>query len=656
MFPSWVRGVIAALIGAVAGGACMVALYAFRADVDLTMERDPPSFTTGFYPAERAGELSFAWTARRADVVLAGADRREDWACAVTFSGARPGTFPQPDMKFAVDGTTLAGARATNDFQTIQLMVPANATASGLRLTMTASETFVPSQDDRRALGVQVDRVVCRPARGWVRPPWRAVVAATVGGAAWGAAFAVAGATLAAAVAAAACMAIVQAFALTTGAAPYGVYPEMVLRFSVWIALIAIVVLLLMSRRARPPHALTRFAIACSAAMLYVKLLAIVHPSKALVDAVFHAHRLEWVLAGRYYFTQLSTSGTPFPYAIGLYVFAAPWAALTHDHVTLLRVIVCAADALAGALLYAAIVRVWGDRLVAAFALVFFAVVPVWYTVVGNANLTNAFGQSASIVAIVAAIVAGAAGLARPVQWLAVTALAALALTSHVSTLTLLLPTLLALGAVAWWRGGHAERRPAQWLIASALLAALLSVAFYWGHFGDVYAAQLARMRTAADTGPSPRAPAPLAPALAGDNPPRLGHATISLPGRIRDAFAQTESNVGWPILALSLVGAWRIWHEGRHDRLLSAVIAWAIVGIGFVALSVLSATNVKYQQDAWEFIGRVEHATYPAAVVLAACGAAWMWRGRGALRVTSAALLLSALAIGAREWWRWLN
>jgi hypothetical protein len=59
-----------------------------------------------------------------------------------------------------------------------------------------------------------------------------------------------------------------------------------------------------------------RFVIAFSAAVLFLRLLGILHPSKALVDAVFQAHRFESVLAGRYYFTQPMPGGVQFPYAI----------------------------------------------------------------------------------------------------------------------------------------------------------------------------------------------------------------------------------------------------------------------------------------------------------------------------------------------------
>ena len=94
----------------------------------------------------------------------------------------------------------------------------------------------------------------------------------------------------------------------------------------------------------RPLHQAARFVVAFAGLVLSVHLIGLAHPSKDFVDAVFQAHRLEWVLGGRYFFTQPLPDGVQFPYAIGLYVFAAPWARLVTNHVALLRVVVCASE------------------------------------------------------------------------------------------------------------------------------------------------------------------------------------------------------------------------------------------------------------------------------------------------------------------------
>ena len=65
-----------------------------------------------------------------------------------------------------------------------------------------------------------------------------------------------------------------------------------------------------------------RFVAAFAAAALYLKLLVLLHPPMPVGDAVFQAHRFEWVLSGRYYFTSIAPGGYEFPYAIGLYVVA----------------------------------------------------------------------------------------------------------------------------------------------------------------------------------------------------------------------------------------------------------------------------------------------------------------------------------------------
>ena len=114
--------------------------------------------------------------------------------------------------------------------------------------------------------------------------------------------------------------------------------------------------------------------------------------------------------------------------------------------------------------------------------------------------------------------------------------------------------------------------------------------------------------------------------------------------------------NLGWPIFLLALVGLWRLMVEGGRDRLGLAIGAWGLVCVAFVAFSVVSPGSGTYQQDALEFIGRVEHAALPAAALLAARGAVWAWRAGTALRAVSVALLLGAVATGIRAWAAWLG
>ena len=137
---------------------------------------------------------------------------------------------------------------------------------------------------------------------------------------------------------------------------------------------------------------------------------------------------------------------------------------------------------------------------------------------------------------------------------------------------------------------------------------------------------------------------------------PALGRATLPLSARVKQTFSQTVSSLGWPILLLALVGTWRLTLEGARDRLGLAIGGWGVVCLAFVAFSVIIPGSRTYQQDAFEFISRVEHATMPAAVLLAARGAVWAWRAGRTPRVASGALLLWAVVTGVQAWAQWLS
>ena len=77
----------------------------------------------------------------------------------------------------------------------------------------------------------------------------------------------------------------------------------------------------------------------------------LLHPNMPIGDALFHAHRFQEVLAGKLYFTSIAPGNYRFPYAPGLYVAAIPFAGFVRRglaDMTLLRMIVCADDALCG--------------------------------------------------------------------------------------------------------------------------------------------------------------------------------------------------------------------------------------------------------------------------------------------------------------------
>lgn len=648
------RALVVAALGALAGGCCMAVAFSLHPAVTFDMSRTSPrEVASGFYPPERAGELTFAWTSRRADVKLAGLNRATEWRCAVRLRGGRGPELPLPRVDVAADGLTVAERTVTNTFEDLPFTV-APRPVPGLSLSITSVPTFVPGPADTRELGVMVDGLECRPEGRLVLPPRGPLQNAVLASAAFGAALGIVCTTLGGAAAVMLVLAAGQAFLLSIGAAPYSAYSRTVLQFAVSIAtLMVLTVKVLELSVGEQARRAARFIAIFSAAVLYLKILGLLHPSKLLADALFHAHRLEWVLAGRYFFTQPMPSGVSFPYAIGLYVFAAPWASLTSDHVTLLRVVVCVSDAVAGAMLYLAIVKIWKDRLAAAIAVVLYNVVPLTYGLLSDGNLTNLFAQSVALAALMATAVVPFES--RKFVGLGVLfALVALAFLSHISTFAILSITLAALATLSLWRGGESRHRRAVSLFAVTVLAALFSVVTYYGHFADVFATALrARTQTAAS------APSATSPVRSEPSAPSQSSATRAsstpLTTRIARAWVLTSSGVGWPILVLAAAGLWRLWLTGLRDRLTIVLAAWGLAYLGYLGVGTLLPVGPEFERYAAEFVGRVNLASYPAAAVLAGAGGALAWRSGTAMRVATGILLLLAVAGGVRHWADWI-
>ncbi len=639
------RAIAVAFLGGLAGVIFVVAAYIWHPGLTLDMDRELPRNLSGVYGPERDGRLTFAWTSGDATLSLPGLDRRLPWVCSVVFRGGRA-VPPQPAVELAVDGIRLASSVATNDYAELSVTAPVR-DRSGLVLTISAAPTVVPGPQDPRPLGVQVDRLACRPEQGRrALPPRQVMTRAMLAAVIVGAALAIVGITLPSAVGATLLVAAAVAFPLTFEGAPYGPYLDHTVWLALWVMLAMVLTIHALQRTTGQRLRQTaRFVVVFSAIVLYLKVAGLLHPSKAIVDTLFQAHRLEWVLGGRYYFTQPMPGGVTFPYAIGLYVVAAPWSALTDDYMTLLRVVVCATDALAGALLYLMVVRTRGDRLAGAIAAALVAVAPLSFWFTGNGNLTNAFAQSvATIVVAAATVLPLRAG--QPWQFLLLTAVVAIAFLSHIATFALLGFTLCALVVLFLARGGPALRGPALRIAAATVIALLVSVALYYGHFGDVYKRALGVRAEAPSSAPA-QAPRPAADAPRGTPPPFYA--------RSADALDLTRRSLGWPMLLLAAMGVPFVWARGHgRDRLAAAVTAWAVAYLAFFAVGVMRVGS-DFQRYSYEFVGRVTLATYPAAAILAGHGAVWLWRGRLVLRLVAVGLLLLAVVAGAREWISWL-
>jgi hypothetical protein len=643
MIPSVLRVLAGFVLGALAGALALALIFAGDPGVTLDMYRDMPrGVISGFHPVERVDGQAYAWTGSSAAVRFTGMRRSGPWECAIRFRGARADVSTLPDVEVAVDGITVARRTATNEYEDLIVRAEPRAPAEGLTLTISSSNVFTPGPGDPRELGIQVSHLECHPAEGGLTlPPAAALYNAAMAGAILGATVAwgilpivwslLLGLTIVAG----------QGILLSTGLGPYGPYAGRLPWYAAAVSVVAIALLTLLGRRAlaRAAGGLSapaRLVILLSGAVFYLKVLALLHPGKLIIDAVFHAHRLQWVLDGRFFFTQPMPSGVSFPYAIGLYVFAAPWTWLTSDYVTLLRVIVTAAEVTAGALLYFLVARMWRDRLAGVLAVVFFHAVPLPYGILGNANLTNVFGQAMAVMTLVAA----ATLVPRGAPLAGFLALCALAFLSHISTFAVLGVTLVALAAWHWVLGGRELRRAAGSILAVALVAAALSVVVYYGHFGEVYATAL-QSRSAAPAGDVLEAPVRDATPVA---------------ARLARSLRLTTLEIGWPLLVLAAAGLVHAARRGGRDRLTLLLAAYGVAYVTFFGFGVTTRVDPALERYATEFVGRVNLAAYPAFAVLAARGAAWGWRAGPFGQVAAAALIGIAMRLGVEQWKGWIG
>ena len=632
-----IRILVSLVVAAVAGVAAVVAGYAARPGLALDMDRSMPGMLTGVYDVERAGQETFAWTGRQASLQLPGLDRRGAWTCVVRLRGGRSDPAALPEVTATVDGIVTGRHATSNEFTEIRVPVPPK-TGAGATVTLT-SPTFVPGGGDKRELGVYVDRWSCEPDAGFrPLPPSRLIRTAAIASAAFAGVLLVMGAPVTVFAAGVLAIAGLQAIPLTTGVGPFSMFALPIEWLSVALSLVMWAMLLLSRMRlGRPLSGAARVAVFVTVGVLYLKLVALLHPSKLPVDVLFHAHRLEWVLGGNYYFTQVMPSGVRFPYAIGLYVFTGPWTTFTSDYVTLLRLVVAGAEAAGGLLLYHLIARCWSDRFVAAAAAALYALVPTTFDVLSNANLANAFGQSVAFTALAAATLSPLSKRHWR-HWLGVTLLFAFALLCHISTL-MLLGVILGVLFVLYLLAPRPRLTEQAWMLALALgVAIAIAIALYYRHFGEAFESALRVRATAAGATPATAGPG------------------VPLTTRVFDAANSSVITIGWPLLLLAVPGAIAWFRRGWRDRLGLAIAALAITFLVVTTTVTVIPVERAFYRYGLEFLTRVSLATYPAVVIWAALGAVAAWRIGGLTRVAGIGFVVAALLTAANRWLSWIG
>ena len=551
-------------------------------------------------------------------------DRRIEWRVTSDIKIWRPPGVPLPTVRIGVDGETVTEQPMKGD-RLLRVTAPKRTNASGITVSIDTSPPFVPGPRDHRKLGVAVASMTLEPAGDAPGFPVRTAVS----GAAAIALIATAVAALGLPPLWVATFAILVAFGeaalLARGVGPYGQYPSHVLVLAAGLGagmLATVWSVERMRRQTLSPAALGVVAICLAAS--YLKLLMLLHPNMPIGDGVFHAHRFEYVLAGRFYFTSLTPDNYAFPYPIFLYLVAAPFAWLTADtleRLALLRIISTIADATAATLLYWMIVRATSDKLAGIASVVWYHAMPMTAWIMTWGALTNAFAQTL-FVASLALVVALPVERTRRGTVVLLTIVVAAALLTHPSTCAILAAVLAATSALYVWHGGKLHAA-ATGVVLAAASAAVIAVVLYYAWFPSVYFSELGRAAAAS----IPSASAVSAPAR-------------SIGARLASAAWQADIYFGWPAIVVAAIGAWYLARNNPSPRLTLLLLGWGGISLVFLALGILTPIEMRYH-----------FAAFPMLAVAAAFACSWAWRSPVAVRLAISALVVAGVWDGVAQW-----
>ena len=591
-----------------------------RLPIRVPLRGDPHNLRTGFYSVERNRDGLFVWTAPHADFSIPGLDRRLDWRVTIETATWRPQGMSLPLVRIGVDGVTVAEERTRREL-TIAVVAPRRSDANGVTVSIDTTPGFVPLED-RRQLGVTVTSMTLEPIGGVPRVPWRAVASGIAALLILAGAVAASGATSLVVGVFAGVVAWGQAGFLPRGLGPYLQYPThvLVLAAALGTGFAATIWGIQTVRRQRLSSAAV-CAGALSLAACYLKLLMLLHAEMPIGDGLFHAHRFEYVLGGRLYFTSLTPDNYAFPYPIFLYLISTPFAWLTSDsldRLALLRIITTAADAAAASLLYWMIVRATADKVAGVASVVWYHAIPMTAWMIIEGALTNAFAQTLFVTSL--ALVVGLPVERTSRNTIALlTIVAAAALLTHPSTCAILMGVLAITSGLYAWYGGRLY--PAAGGVAlAAASAAAIAVVLYYAWFPSVYVSELGRAASASAR--------------------TMSSSGTSLGARMAKAVSLGEMYFGWPAVTAAAIGAWVLFRNNPSSRLTLLLLGWAGTCFAFLAIGIVTPIQLRYH-----------FAAFPALAIAAAFACSWAWRSRVAVRLAMVALVVAGLSDGVTQW-----
>jgi hypothetical protein len=252
--------------------------------------------------------------------------------------------------------------------------------------------------------------------------------------------------------------------------------------------------------------------------------------------------------------------------------------------------------------------------------------IPLNFGVLTTGNLTNAFAQSVAIGAL-AIMAAPALSTSAAGMTLLLAIVLAVAFMSHTGTVAILFVAALAVGILFATRGGRPLRSAAWAIVIATIAAAVVSIALYYGWFGQTYRAEFARIGHETATAA-----------------PDVGGRTTG--DRLRLVPYELGIYVGAPVLLFAFLGSVELARGRGADRLTLTLAGWMASCVAFLVVGILTPVDMRYYL-----------AALPAIAIAAGYGAAWAWNDgwplhRRLWRFAAMVFLAGTISTGFHHWW----
>jgi len=596
-------------------------------------------FLSGFSSPERTPDgLAFAWSTRDAAVTVPDLDRVVPWLLRVRVSGAHPDRLDDRVLDISVDGVVVRSLPLPREWTDIAVPIePRPDGRRGLRFGIYCASPFAPGGQDPRQLGATIAGVQIEPAstaRGL--PTLSALASLAAAGALVGLLLSAAGLGVRHIGAGIVLVAGMVAGLLSVSLAWHAGIVVDAARLAGLILSGATVLALVARVRADRWNAI---AWAIGGVAVLAKILFVLHPAMTPGDTGFHLHRLETVLAGRYFFTSDAPGGS-FPYPTAMYVIAGLFRPFVHDWIVFLRVAIAVVDGFAAYAVYSLVRRSWNRPTMALLAMIVYHLTPAGFQIQAVGYQSNGFGQAVAVLALVAllrvrASLAAAAGA---------TVLLAVAFLAHLSSFLMTFAIAATTGVVLLRSHSPEARRLGTRILIVVGLATGLSVGLFYAHFPDTYRDLFAKLTSGRVAAQSAPAAIPVQR--------KEAHQTMYVPGwlPLRNRLAAIPGYVAkyltWPLVLMALAGGRRLRRDAPVDEATKVLLAvWVGVSVGFLAIGQVSPLDLRYYL-----------AIFPAMAVLAAVAVHGAWTAGGWQRGGAAALTVWFSTVSIAYWFAWFG